>query len=435
MCLTGQLPRARHQGPARLHVRALRGVAPLPRAACPPHLRGVAVLIEPHERRREGRRAGVAHPAAPRLGAAHRASSWARGRWACSPRSAAAAARPGGDAGRARARRIVRERTAGRRRRASATSARAPTPVDDLRARRLGNLDVVFEATGATAVVLPAMRLLGPDGVCILSSVTPGRSQDARSTSRPGTGRWCSATAWCSAPSTPAAAALRGGRARPRAAGGARCPAGWTASSRGGCRFTDVATALRARPRATSRPSSGSTERAAHGPRTTSSQGHRHQPEGVLQLRDLRARRGRHRPRGLGGEVDPRGRAQLPRLVRRLPRRASCGWWAAASAPTATATSRTTPRGASASCCCTSSEICKLGGKATEKGYTIIPLKAYFKKGRVKVEIGLARGKKAHDKRESIKRKDIERDTPGRRVSGDRRRSRADAALVIAEAA
>jgi SsrA-binding protein len=56
-------------------------------------------------------------------------------------------------------------------------------------------------------------------------------------------------------------------------------------------------------------------------------------------------------------------------------------------------------------------EIQKLGGKATEKGYTIVPLQAYFKDGRVKVEIGLARGKKAHDKRESIKRKDIERET------------------------
>ncbi len=56
-------------------------------------------------------------------------------------------------------------------------------------------------------------------------------------------------------------------------------------------------------------------------------------------------------------------------------------------------------------------EILKLGGKASERGYTIIPLKAYFKNGRVKIEIGLARGKKSHDKRESIKRKDIERDT------------------------
>jgi SsrA-binding protein len=56
-------------------------------------------------------------------------------------------------------------------------------------------------------------------------------------------------------------------------------------------------------------------------------------------------------------------------------------------------------------------EILKLGGKVTEKGFTLVPLKAYFKNGRVKVEIGLARGKRSHDKRESIKRKDIERDT------------------------
>ena len=56
-------------------------------------------------------------------------------------------------------------------------------------------------------------------------------------------------------------------------------------------------------------------------------------------------------------------------------------------------------------------EILKIGGKATEKGFTLGPLKAYFKNGRVKVEIGLARGKKAHDKREAIKRKDIDRET------------------------
>jgi SsrA-binding protein len=64
-------------------------------------------------------------------------------------------------------------------------------------------------------------------------------------------------------------------------------------------------------------------------------------------------------------------------------------------------------------------EILKLGGKATEKGLTLIPLRAYFKKGRVKLEIGLARGKKAHDKRASIKRRDIERET--RQAMRDRR--------------
>ena len=38
----------------------------------------------------------------------------------------------------------------------------------------MGRIDLVFEATGAAAVVLPAMRMLGPDGVCVLSSVTGG---------------------------------------------------------------------------------------------------------------------------------------------------------------------------------------------------------------------------------------------------------------------
>ena len=64
-------------------------------------------------------------------------------------------------------------------------------------------------------------------------------------------------------------------------------------------------------------------------------------------------------------------------------------------------------------------EIVKLGTRATERGLTILPLRAYWKNGRVKVEIGLARGKKAHDKRESIKRRDIERET--RQAMRDRR--------------
>ena len=64
-------------------------------------------------------------------------------------------------------------------------------------------------------------------------------------------------------------------------------------------------------------------------------------------------------------------------------------------------------------------EILKLGGRATEKGLTIVPLKAYFKKGRVKLEIGLARGKQAHDKRAALRRKDLERET--RQTIKDRR--------------
>ena len=56
-------------------------------------------------------------------------------------------------------------------------------------------------------------------------------------------------------------------------------------------------------------------------------------------------------------------------------------------------------------------EIRKIGGKAAERGLTIVPLRAYFKNGKVKVEIGLARGKKSHDKRAAIKKRDIDRDT------------------------
>ena len=56
-------------------------------------------------------------------------------------------------------------------------------------------------------------------------------------------------------------------------------------------------------------------------------------------------------------------------------------------------------------------EIVRLGGKATERGLTLVPLRAYFKNGKIKVEIGLARGKRAHDKRDAIKQRDIEKET------------------------
>jgi SsrA-binding protein len=56
------------------------------------------------------------------------------------------------------------------------------------------------------------------------------------------------------------------------------------------------------------------------------------------------------------------------------------------------------------------SEIRKLLGKIKEKGLTLIPLRLYFKNGKVKVEIALAKGKKVYDKRESIAKKDFKRD-------------------------
>ena len=55
-------------------------------------------------------------------------------------------------------------------------------------------------------------------------------------------------------------------------------------------------------------------------------------------------------------------------------------------------------------------EIKKLIGKTKEKGYTLIVTKLYFKNGKAKAELGLARGKKHFDKRESIKKKDMARE-------------------------
>jgi len=55
-------------------------------------------------------------------------------------------------------------------------------------------------------------------------------------------------------------------------------------------------------------------------------------------------------------------------------------------------------------------EIDKLIGKTKERGLTLVALKVYFKNGRAKVELGLARGKKLYDKRETLKRKDAERE-------------------------
>ena len=55
------------------------------------------------------------------------------------------------------------------------------------------------------------------------------------------------------------------------------------------------------------------------------------------------------------------------------------------------------------------SEIMKLSGKAAEKGYTIVPLSVYLKEGLVKVSVGLAKGKKLYDKRDTIAKKDERR--------------------------
>jgi SsrA-binding protein len=56
-------------------------------------------------------------------------------------------------------------------------------------------------------------------------------------------------------------------------------------------------------------------------------------------------------------------------------------------------------------------EIMKLAGRVQEKGLTLVPLQLYFKGGRLKVSLGLAKGKQAPDKRETIRRREVDRET------------------------
>jgi SsrA-binding protein len=56
-------------------------------------------------------------------------------------------------------------------------------------------------------------------------------------------------------------------------------------------------------------------------------------------------------------------------------------------------------------------EIRKLIGKTVEKGMTLVPTRLYFKNGRVKVAVSLAKGKKDYDKRETLKRREVDRET------------------------
>jgi SsrA-binding protein len=55
-------------------------------------------------------------------------------------------------------------------------------------------------------------------------------------------------------------------------------------------------------------------------------------------------------------------------------------------------------------------EISRIGSKLAEKGLTAIPTKLYFKGGLIKIELGLAKGKKLHDKRDTKKKRDVQRD-------------------------
>jgi SsrA-binding protein len=65
-------------------------------------------------------------------------------------------------------------------------------------------------------------------------------------------------------------------------------------------------------------------------------------------------------------------------------------------------------------------EIARFAGKASQRGFTLVPLRLYFRGGRAKVELAVAKGKQTHDKRQALKKKDADREI--RRAMTDRRR-------------
>ena len=65
-------------------------------------------------------------------------------------------------------------------------------------------------------------------------------------------------------------------------------------------------------------------------------------------------------------------------------------------------------------------EIEKFAGKASQRGFTLVPLRMYFKEGRAKVELGVARGKQQHDKRQDQKKAEAQREI--RRAMSERRK-------------
>jgi SsrA-binding protein len=67
-------------------------------------------------------------------------------------------------------------------------------------------------------------------------------------------------------------------------------------------------------------------------------------------------------------------------------------------------------------------EIDRIGGQLAEKGLTLVPLQVYFKDGKAKVELGLAKGKTSYDKRETIKERDADREME--RAAAERRRGK-----------
>ena len=135
----------------------------------------------------------------------------------------------------------------------------------------------------------------------------------------------------------------------------------------------------------------------------------RRQPPGAARLPAARAVRGRPRPDRDRGQVAPR----RPGDARRRPTRTSATARRGCSAPrsrsTTRATARTTSRRAPRKLLLHRREIDSLYGQVREKGLTLVPTRLYFKDGRVKVELAVARGKEQRDKRRDVADRDAKR--------------------------
>ena len=136
----------------------------------------------------------------------------------------------------------------------------------------------------------------------------------------------------------------------------------------------------------------------------------RAEQEGAARLPHRGRLRGRPRAHRHRGEVAARRPRVARRRLRRRSRTARPGCRTCTSPSTPRAPGPTTSRAGRASCCCTGRRSASSIGKTKETGLTLVPLSLYFKDGKAKVEIALARGKKTYDKRQALAERQASRE-------------------------
>ena len=163
-----------------------------------------------------------------------------------------------------------------------------------------------------------------------------------------------------------------------------------------------------------------SPERCGHA-EGAGAQAGRAEPEGAPRLPHRGHLRGRAGARRHRGEVAAAGPRVPGRRLRRHRRTARPGCTACTSRSTPRAPGPTTTARRKRKLLLNRVEIDKIERKVSEKGYTIVPLALYFKDGRAKVEIALAKGKKSWDKRQTLRERQADREKQqalGRRLKG-----------------